>query len=386
MLGRPLRKRKMIKSYKFKLYPNQAQGERLRCTLSMCAELYNACLEQRKIAWRDRHISISVYQQKRELPDLKAADPRWKEIYSSVLQDTVFRVDSSFQHFFRRVKQKNGKAGFPRFRSWRRYDSFTYSSQQGVKLVDNRLHLSKIGNIKIKLHRPIEGQIKTCTLKREIDEWYVVFSCELPEVPAVPIQSEIGLDMGIESFLTTSEGEKIENPRPLKESLKALRRAHRSLSRKQRGSKRRQKQVKRVAKTYRQVTRQRRDFQFNLAKTLVSQYDALYVEDLQVSNMVRNHSLAQAISDVSWSSFLSALAFKAECAGKQVIFVNPQHTSQACSGCGSIVKKDLAVRWHTCPDCGLSLHRDHNAAINIMSKGRGHRLQALTDANGQNVV
>lgn len=369
----------MKKSFKFRLYPTPEQSRRLEHTLGLCCNLYNACLEQRRVAYHRNGKSVNVVMQMRELPDIKGELPEVRDVYSQVLQNVLWRVDEAYQHFFRRAREQNGKAGFPRFRSRRRYDSLTYP-QLGFKIVNDRLHLSKIGNIQINLHREIVGAIKTCTIKREVDEWYAIFVCELPNAEPIDIQSEIGIDVGLESFLATSDGEFVENPRLLQKSLRKLRRVNRSLSRKKRGSNRRKKQVARIAKLHRTIARQRRDFQHKTAYKLVSQYDLIGIEDLNVSGMVKNHHLARGISDVGWTSFANILSCKAEWAGKQVIRVSPNYTSQACSGCGSIVPKDLSVRQHDCPDCGLSLHRDVNAAKNILLKAKTVRTdrQALS--------
>lgn len=362
----------MKRAYKFRLYPTPTQVHKLEQTLGLCCDLYNACLEQRRTAYRQNRVSVNVAMQMRELPDLKRDLPEIANVYSQVLQNVLWRVDEAYQHFFRRVREKNGKAGFPRFRSRRRYDSLTYP-QLGFKIVGSRLHLSKIGNLKIRLHREIEGTIKTCTLKREVDEWYAIFVCDLPDAEPIRPESEIGIDVGLESFLATSDGEFVENPRFLQNSLKKLRRAQRSLARKKNKSHRRKKQVMRVAKLHRKVARQRADFQHKTACSLISKYDFIAIENLNVQGMVRNHSLARGISDVGWAGFADKLESKAVEAGKRVVRVAAHNTSQVCNGCGSLVPKELSVRQHECPDCGLSLHRDVNAARNILLKSRTAR-------------
>ena len=358
----------MLKAFKYRLYPNREQTAKLNQTLDTCRALYNACLEQRRTAYRQQHKSISASQQSAELPDLKRELPEVGEVYAQVLQDVVWRADTTFQNFFRRVKSRNGKAGYPRFQGRNRYNSFCYpqANKYGVKLIANRLHLTKIGNIKIKLHRPIEGKVKTCTLRRDVDEWYAVFACELPEPEPLEPRSAIGIDVGIESFLATSDGEFVENPRLLDQSLAKLRRAQRSLTRKKRGSQNRAKARLRVAKQHRAIRRQRLDFQHKVARNLVDRYDMIAIEDLNVSGLVKNPKLARHISDVGWSGFADILAGKAAYAGQRVVRVNPDYTSQVCSDCGCIVSKELSERWHSCPDCGLSLHRDVNAARNIL--------------------
>ena len=367
----------MIQSLKFRLYPNREQVEKLNRALNTCRDLYNASLEQRRTAWRNGRHSVRVSGQMAELPELKRELPEVGEVYSQVLQDVLWRSDTSFQNFFRRVRQHKDQVGFPRFKSKNRYDSLCYP-QLGCSIAEGRLHLSKIGNIKIKLHRPIEGRIKTCRIKRDVDEWYALFACESPDVLPVESQSALGIDVGLESCLTTSAGEPVENPRWLTHALKKLRTLQRSLSRKRRGSGRRSKACVRVAQPYREVRRQRLDFHHKVARDLVDRYDTIVIEDLNVAGMVRNHCLARHISDVGWAGFANILTSKAEWAGGQVIRVNPRNTSQVCSGCGCIMVKKLSERWHHCPHCGLSLNRDHNAALNILHLGQGHCLQAQT--------
>ncbi len=366
----------MIKSFKYRLYPSREQTAKLNDTLTTCRTLYNAALEQRKVAYFHCHKSVYAYDQMKELPGLKEL-PGVRAVYGQVLQNVLWRVNKSFQNFFRRAESKGGKVGYPRFQSRNRYDSFTYP-QRGFSIKDGKLHLSKIGNIRIKLHRPIEGLVKTCTIKRDVNEWYAVFSCEFTNAIAIESKTEIGIDVGIESFLTDSNGEQIANPRFLYHSLNKLRRLHRSLARKKRGSNHREKTRVLVAKQYRKIRRERLDFHHKTALSLVRRFDTIVIEDLRVSNMIQNHSLAIHISDVAWAQFAAILTCKAEWAGKSVVRVNPRNTSQACSGCGCIVKKELSERWHLCPECGLSIHRDVNAARNILKLGQGHCLQAVT--------
>lgn len=359
----------MLKAFKYRLYPNRAQTAKLNQTLDTCRELYNACLEQRRTAYRHHRKSISVSKQMAELPDLKRELPEVGEVYSQVLQDVVWRVDTAFQNFFRRVKSKNGKVGYPRFQGRHRYDSFCYP-QFGFSLAQGRLCLSKIGHLKLKLHRPLEGTVKMCTLKREVDEWYAVFACELPDPEPLEPRSAVGIDVGLESFLATSDGEFIDNPRWLTRSLAKLRRLQRSLARKPRGGRNRNKVRVQIAKHHRSIKRQRLDFQHQVARHLVDRYDVIAIEDLNIAGLVKNHALARHISDAGWAGFANILAGKAGYAGKRVVRVNPAYTSQVCSGCGCVVHKELSERWHSCPDCGLSLHRDVNAARNILKAAR----------------
>jgi putative transposase len=187
---------------------------------------------------------------------------------------------------------------------------------------------------------------------------------------------ETGIDLGVESFATLADGNQIANPHLFRVAEMNRRRAQRRVSRRTKGSQRRKKAVVLLAKAHQRVRRARADFHHKTALTLVQQFDTIYHEDLQTANRLRNHHLAKSIADAGWSGFLSILAFKAVCAGKRVVAVPPAYTSQTCSGCGVIVAKGLSVRWHECPECGTSLHRDHNAAKNIERLGQSLRVCA----------
>jgi putative transposase len=205
---------------------------------------------------------------------------------------------------------------------------------------------------------------------------YIAISCaEVPVQPLPPTGQETGIDLGIEAFATLSDGTRILTPGYYRRAERYLAKCQRRIAKRKRGSHRRRKAVSLLAKAHQTVRRQRVDFHHKAALTLVRSNDVIYHEDLQVRNMVRNHHLAKSISDAGWAAFLSILTFKAACAGKRVVVVNPAFTSQTCSGCGVVVQKGLSVRWHSCPDCGTSLHRDHNAAKNI--QWRGQRLRGL---------
>ena len=359
------------KSFKYKLKPTLKQEQALDRTLMLCRHVYNAAVGERRDAWQKCSVSVTYYQQKAELPGIKAAMPEYAEVHSQVLQDVMQRVDFAFQAFFRRVKAGE-TPGYPRFHGKDRYNSLTYPQfNNGVRLDNGFLVLSKIGRIGVRWSRPLEGTPKTVTVSREVDGWYVCFSCaEVPVTPLALTSQETGIDLGLESFATLADGSQIANPRIFRVAELNLKRAQRRVSRRKKGSKRRRKAVLLLAKAHQKVRRQRQDFHYKQALSLVQQYDVIYHEDLQVANMVKNHRLAKSISDAGWRAFLTILSYKAECAGKRVIATPPAYTSQACSGCGVIVRKGLSVRWHLCPDCGTSLHRDHNAALNILRLGQ----------------
>jgi putative transposase len=303
----------------------------------------------------------------------------------------VLRVDRAFQAFFRRVKAGE-TPGYPRFHGRDRFNSFTYPQyDNGARLDNGFLVLSKIGRVAVRWSRPLAGTPKTVTISREADGWYVSISCaDVPVEPLPLTGQETGIDLGLASFVTLADGTMIHNPRCYREAERRLKTAQRTVARRKKGSKRRRKAVKLLAKAHQKVHRQRQDFQHKAALHLVREYDTIYHEELQVANMVKNHSLAKSIADAGWSGFLSILNHKAACAGRSVVAVNPAYTSQTCSGCGVIVKKGLSVRWHSCPECGTSLHRDHNAALNILRLGRestdGQSVQALTWASRPSVA
>jgi putative transposase len=360
------------KTYTYRLDPTPEQQQALGVTLWRCRTLYNVALEQRTRWWeRGQGVGASYYQQKAELPDLKAACPEYSEIHAHVLQDVMVRLDRAFQAFFRRVTAGE-TPGYPRFQGRGRYKSFTFPEYGDGAVVDGGvLRLSKIGRIRIRLHRPLEGIPKTVTLSREADGWYASISCaDVPTQPLPITGQETGIDLGIEAFATLSDGTRIFHPGWYRKAERALKTAQRRVSRRKKGSNRRRKAVTLLAKAHQMVRRQRQDFHHKTALALVRAYDTISHENLQPANMVKNHQLAKSISDVGWGAFLTILTDKAACAGRRVIGVNPAYTSQRCSGCGELVSKDLSVRWHRCPDCGTSLHRDHNAAKNRERAGQ----------------
>jgi putative transposase len=360
------------KTYKYRLDPMPEQEKALEVTLWRCRTLYNVALEQRKIWWeRGQGVGASYYQQKAELPSLKAACPEFNEIHAHVLQDVILRLDRTFQAFFRRVKAGE-TPGYPRFQGRGRYNSFTFPEYgNGAVLDGGLLSLSKIGRIRIRRHRPLEGIPKTITISREADGWYACFSCaDVPLQPLAPAGQETGVDLGLEAFATLADGTRIFSPGWYRKAERALKTAQRRVSRRKRGSHRRRKAVMLLAKAHQTVRRQRADFHHKTALALVRENDAIYHESLQVRNLVKNHHLAKSISDAGWGAFLTILTHKAAWAGRRIVAVNPAYTSQRCSGCGEVVYKGLSVRWHRCPLCGASLHRDHNAARNIERLGQ----------------
>jgi putative transposase len=356
-----------LKAYKYKLKTNAKFEAACVAALGVCRELYNAALQERRDAYRINGISINYHAQAVQLPQIKQIRQDVGGVHSQVLQDTLRRVDKTFDAFFRRVK--NGETpGYPRFKPASRYDSFTYP-QSGFRLEGDKLHLSKIGSCRVRLSRPIEGIIKTCMIKRDVDGWYVAFAVEENHCRFFPKTGDaVGIDVGIENFATLSTGEVFENPEFLRESEAELKTAQRKVSLRKKRSNRRRKAARLLQKKHQKIQRQRSDFHHKTALKIVCEFDAIAVEDLNVRGMVKNHCLAKSISDAGWSQFILILTSKAESAGRVVIKVNPAYTSQDCSQCGHRVRKTLAMREHRCDKCGFVAHRDHNSALAV--KGR----------------
>ncbi|MDA2936097.1 transposase, partial [Patescibacteria group bacterium AH-259-L05] len=358
-------------------YPTKAQQALLESQLSFCRWLYNYFLEQRKNAYEKDKTRITCFDQIKQIPELKKEKPELNKIYSQVLQDVPRRLDKSFQNFFRRVTEnKNGKIqkpGYPRFKGKNRYDSIAYP-QSGFESKNNKLNLSKIGSIKIILHRPIKGNIKTLTIRRtNTNKWYAYFTVEIDQELQKPLLEHIarkdcvGIDVGLSSFLTTDTGEETDNPRYLRKSEEKLAQIQRNHSQKKLRSNNRNKSRLKIAKLHEKINNQRQNFLHKLSKSLVNNFQLIAFEKLNIKGLVKNKYLSKAITDASWGTFLQMLTYKAEEAGIWAIGVNPQNTSQMCSGCTKHVPKTLAARIHKCPECGLTIDRDMNAARNILT-------------------
>ena len=362
---------KKTKSYKFRIYPTAVQAEEMQHTLNTCRFLYNDCLEDRKNAYDRTGKSVGYYDQQYELKNRDGIN-----IHSKVAQDVLRRLQKAHDNFFRRVKDGE-TPGYPRFQGYDRYNSFTYS-QSGFKILDNsKLRLSKIGDIKLIQHREVEGKVKTVTVKRDGNQWYASFSTELKiDIEPVEIKEMTGIDVGIKELAVLSNGDEIPNIRITNNYEKRLSKVQRKLSRMKKGSNNRKKQVVKVQNVHRDIRNVRNDYLQKQSTILVNDYDLIAMEELQVKNMIKNHKLAKSIADVSWNKFKLMIKYKAEWAGKEVIFVDPRNTSKTCSECGYIQDMPLSERTYNCLDCGLVLDRDHNAAINILRRAVGTTVQA----------
>jgi len=358
----------MRRAFKFRIFPTKAQRRRLEDTLACCRRLYNAALEQRKTAYRRQRLSVSKHAQQAELPSLKAEVPECEGVHSQVLQDVLARLDRAFQAFFRRVKARE-RPGYPRFKGKGRYDSFSYP-QFGFALKDGRLHLAKIGILKIRQHREIVGAVKTLTLRRtSTGKWFACFAVECEPGTTEPPAASVGVDVGLQYFATLSTGKHIDNPRFFRADERALAKAQRRLSAVPKGMPERAKRRKVVARIHERIAHRRRDFAHQESRRLVNAFGLIVFEALLIHNMLKQRTLAKSIADAAWSQLVQYTAYKAEGAGGRVVLVDPRHTSQDCSSCGHRVEKSLAERVHQCPQCGLVLDRDVNAALNILALG-----------------
>ena len=378
------------KTFTYQLVPTPEQKRTLETVVWRCRELYNAGLQARKAAWEQCRVCVSFAMQSAQLPAIKEVRPEYRDLNAQVLQDVLHRLDKALAAFFRRV-QAGAHPGYPRFQGTDRYNSFTYpqvGEHGGAALDRGMLRLSKIGRIRIRVHRPLQGTPKTVTISREADGWYACIACA--EVSIEPLSAtghETGIDVGLHVFLITADGEIVENPRHHRTAEQRLARAQRRVSRRKQGSKRRRKAVALLKRTHQTVQRQRRDLHHKTALALLQQYDVVYLEDVQVRNMVRNPHLATSSSDAGWAAFRTILTATAACAGRQVLVVPPAYTSQDGSGvlpdgsrCIQRVAKSLSVRTHVCPSCGLVLDRDANAALNIRRAGQAPQAPTWVDA------
>ncbi|QSJ18514.1 transposase [Nostoc sp. UHCC 0702] len=379
-------------SYQYKIKPTKQQAEKIDKTLEMLRCQYNYLLAQR-FDWYEMnrcpidrcplicHIpelkdKPNYYSQKASLVQLKVDRPWYKDIHSQVLQEVPKRVEKTFDRWL--SGDVNGKkSGRPRFQGKGQYKTFTYSQFKQHHFINNKITLSKIGDVKVIVHRPIPDgfKIKTASVTKKADGYYLTLSLEDATVPEIKLDfnpnSITGIDVGLKEFLTTSEGDTVAIPQHYRKAQKRLRVIQKRVYRRKKASNRRLKAVKQLGRQHKKVADKRKDFHFKTANNLLKKYDVVAVEDLNVKGLARTR-LAKSVLDAGWSSFLSILTFKAENAGLLVIPVKASGTSQDCSNCGVKVPKKLHERWHNCPNCGCSLDRDHNAAINIKNRAVGH--------------
>jgi putative transposase len=357
-------------TYRYRLLPTHAQRTALDATLDACRWIYNKTLETRKDAWDNEQVTIGRYDTMAMIPQWKLEYPSLDIVYSQALQEVCTRVDLAFKAFFRRVKAGENP-GYPRFKGEGVYDSFTFT-QSGFKLDGNRLTLSKIGDIKIKVHRPVSGAVKTLTIHRDrIGNWTACFSCKCETEPLSPSGKVVGIDLGLSTFATMSDGNRIDRQRWMKRDADDIARLQRKKDRFEKGTPGHRRAVHALGHAHERVANRRRNFAHQESRKLVNEYQIIVFEDLDIKGMQSNgkKNINKGIADVAWGQFVQYASCKAANAGRTVVLVDPKNTTQMCSGCHAIVPKDLSVRIHDCPHCGLVLDRDLNAAINILARG-----------------
>ena len=360
---------KVYKTYKYKLKPNTTQRNAFERYLGVCRFLYNSALEHRIVTYQSNGASVSAYEQMKELPSIKKDLPWIGDIYSQVLQNVILRVDKSFKRFF------NG-FGFPKFKKKKFYNSFTFP--QNVVVNTRTIKLPKIGEVKYYNSRPIQGKIKTTTIIRQLDGWYIAITTELEPISIVADDSQaVGIDVGIAKFAYLSDGSYIESPYFLEPNLKRLRILQRKLSRQKKGSKSRVKTVMKIRKLHLKIKRQRIDFLHKVSTSIANKYSSCYVEDLKLQNMTKlNSTLSRRMLDNGFYTFRLFLEYKFIHKSNHFSAIPPAYTSQTCSGCGEVNKLSrVSQDKYICTSCGLEVNADYNAALNIKAKGISFRTQ-----------
>jgi len=364
----------VILTYRYRLLPLKSQHRALEKLCESQRELYNAALEERIDCYRKTGKTRNYIDQYKALTECRHALRDLRELPANLQRWTLKRLDEAFQGFFRRVKVRKRKAGFPRFRSKGRWRAFGFAEFSGIRFDGTRLRFSGMpGGLKVHLHRPLPecADIRSCVFRQDGSGWFVCLQIAVPTPEKRAIETVIGVDLGLTVFAYCSDKGEIPNPRIARRAEKELRRRQRALCRCQRGSHRRHKVRAQVARVHRKITNTRKSWLHTESAGLVKRADAIVVEDLKVANMIRHPILARSIADASWSRFVSMLDYKVEKTGGHLIRVNPRNTSQECSRCLELVPKSLAVRTHQCPACGLVIHRDYNGSLNIRRAGIG---------------
>ena len=368
----------MPAALRFRLYPSKKQEARLLRTLEACRHLWNDALSHRRQRWQDERRHTTYNYQQWILTAERHVNADLLEVYSQVTQDVLHRLDRAFNAFFEHQSRH------PRFKKFTQSGSFTYPQAYNGSVkpdtIRGRLYLSKIGNVKAVFHRPIpkDSRPKTCTVVREPDgRWFasLVFEEIVPlqsigqMIIVQPPKTPIGVDLGLLSLITTSDGETVEHPTFLRKAEGRLKHIQHTVSRKKKGSKNRSKARHRVASQHARVRRQRLDFNHKTSAHLVRKHDFIAFEDLRVKNMVKNHRLAKSIQDAGWGQLVRLTAYKALKAGSRVVKVNAAYSTQECYYCGTLNKIDLSIREFVCVGCGRHLKRDHNAANVVLKRG-----------------
>ena len=392
----------MIRTYKYKLRLTQRDRSAVSHMLSLCQELYNCLLEHRRVSYKQAKAKgiknpATRSTQQAELPDLKEQNPEYKGVNSQVLQDVVHRVDKTYQNFFKRHKEGLSK-GFPRFKSKSQYNSFTHPQGAvcGFDWESHKIRLPGLGWLRFwsdkRTGTQAPGKVKTVTIVREPDDFYVCLTVEIPsefQVPRIPLTNlnalnVVGIDLGLHNLVATNTGQILGDLEPLKRTEKKIRLTQRDLSRKKKGSHRRAKQKGLLQKQHSRMHRSKMQELHKISKFLVNTHDVVCVEDLEIKEMLSKENRKPSVMSpaakrgtrrniglASWGELVRQIAYKAESAGKHLVKVDPRGTTQQCSGCGGYPPKPLQLkdRTYSCTHCGMVKPRDENAGINIRQRG-----------------
>ncbi|MBD0388066.1 MAG: IS200/IS605 family element transposase accessory protein TnpB, partial [Nostoc sp. C3-bin3] len=383
-------------SYQYRLKPTKEQAEKIYNTLDMLRCQYNYQLAQR-FGWYEQNrcpqdrCSLVVchipelkdkpnrFSQQATLTQLKKNRPWYKSIHSQVLQEVPKKVELAFDRWLK-GDNASKRSGKPRFKGSCQYKTFTYPQFKKEHFQNDKITLSKIGVVKVIVHRPIPDgfDIKTLSITKKADGYYATLSLDDKTVPTIKPdfkpENIVGIDVGLIDFIVTSDNDRITAPKFLRKAERKLKSAQRKVSRRKKGSNRRKKAIQKLGKQHKKVADTRKDFHFKTANNLLKKYDVIAVEKLNIKGLAKSR-LAKSVNDAGWGQFISILTVKAENAGLKVIAVNPNGTSLECSSCSQKVKKPLSERMHNCPNCSISLCRDLNASINIKNRGT-HDLKA----------
>jgi putative transposase len=357
----------VIRTYTMRLKVTKRQDETLHRLLAQLCELYNMALQQRRNAYRELRFSVNYLNQQTQLTELRGGIEEYGNFPVAIQRDPLRRLDRAFKAFFRRCKSGE-KPGFPRFRSRDRYDSFNVPSGS-FSFSDGMLKLTRLGTFRTKTKCKIKGDPLEIRIKRCGQKWQAQVVCDIgPALEKIAVRNAVGIDVGLTALATLSDGTEIANPRWTKQEEDRLADANRDLARKKNGSNNRKKSKEHLRRVHQRIAGLRSSYLTSVAKQLVSEYDLIAHEKLNIKDMVQSR-FAKSIMDAAWNQLIFKLNSEAECAGKWVIPVNPRNTTKTCSRCGELVPKALWQRQHDCPHCGLSLGRDHNAALNILRLG-----------------
>ena len=357
----------MIRTYTMRLKVTRKQDECLHRLLAQLCELYNMALQQRRDVWKSHHLGIGYYDQQKQLTELRGGVEEYADGPMAIQRDPLRRMDRAFKAFFRRCKSGE-KPGFPRFRGRDRYDSFSVD-KQNCAYDNGLLRIVKLGSFRTKTKCKIKGQLLELRVKNCGHKWQAQVVMDIgPGPDKIAVRNAIGIDLGLTSLATLSDGTEIPNPRWTMQEEDRLAATNRDLARKVKGSNNRANNRERVRRIHQRIAGLRSSYLTGVAKQLVGEYDLIAHEKLNIKGMAHSR-FAKSILDAAWNQLIFKLNCEAEKAGKWVIPVDPRGTTQLCSGCGEKVPKKIWDRHHDCPNCGLSLGRDHNAALNILRLG-----------------